>query len=505
MCFWEGRQGRANAETCVEYAFTEILGLNMSRSPFSIDERLFRANQREYLESVVTAEDKNWKNLFAQLRLAGMMVNSQYFTSTYSAVKSTFPWAFNLATQEGEHLHQWDFFQRDIWQGSRGLSLARFALKHVMEKHYGLQMDKESGSIDERLFPRVVLGRTHISPSAFGFNYWDRLFAESGLGGMIGSVPGLDGKTSKAFQLSYPWAFDLATEEGRHLHYWDFNSEGTWKGDRGSRLAVAAISHIFEKHLGLEMTPPEEDRESNIDKRLLSGDVDKFLRDNGFESWLKLCQAHLRIVDTMRKDVPGIGTGIRGILEFVYPWAFDLDSPEGRHLHFWTISLKFDSWEKTNDIIDAITHEVDREGWEISELPDLATEDWIVSVGLGGLLGTRFKHSRYEMIKFVYPETFQSGALGEADFKWLKTTDEKQPMRLIRAADYDAARVGIQGTNYILPTEYLDKYARKINDKEIGIFEKVEADDHVEFVLVAKFCIPTEETDRYKVAEIFSQ
>ena len=401
VCFWEGRQGRANAETCVEYAFTEILGLNMSRSPFSIDERLFRCKQKEFLGSVIAEGDKTWRALMVQLRLSGAL-DLPYFSSTYSLIRSTFPWAFNLATDEGDHLHPWDFRQNHMWSGYTGRSLARFALKHVMEKHYGLQMDRKNGLIDERLLPAP--GRTRISSEPFGFKSWEEMFREMDLFGMVRDCQGIDGKTSKAFQLSYPWAFDLTKDI--HLHSWAFTAEDRWKGEEGRKLAATTISHILEGHLGLKMTAPKEGVEASIDERLLKGEADRFLADNGFTDWAELFAAHLSIVYTMEQDIPAFKSrmGIRNVLEFVYPWAFDLDSPEGKHLHFWKIMLKVNSWEDPKDIVSAFKHEVQREGWGVSELPALVKEDWINSVGLGGLWSTKFGFRRLEMIRSVYPE-----------------------------------------------------------------------------------------------------
>lgn len=491
--FLVGFQGRLNAQICLRDAFQNILGLVIDEASRKIDPRLFVDEQFNFLRMVVKhPEKKHWHQLFLELRLFSSLHLFEH--SPAKMIEMSYPWMFDLNTPEGQHLHPWDFITRDEWVGKGRINLAVTAIRHTFEKHLGLIMDESSLTIDSRLKP---LRKANVSdeatslPRLFGKSHWMELWTAHGLGKMVAIVPEFNRKTCLAIRTAYPWAFNLATDEGKHLHSWEFVQTSLWSGEKGAELAGEALRHVLEKHLGLKMKPPTpEDPAFSIDERLIQGDAADFLSSAGDQDWLSFTNHHLLFLVEIRKDRPDFPRYIGRVFEWLYPWAFDLTTPEGQHLHFWRIGRP--NWEKPKDIQTAVKHEVRREGWRTAQLPVKATRDWFKQAGLGGLLG-KFESDRIKLLTRVYPK------LSEADFTGLRTSEATSPMKSFRPYTAHILRLSMEGRVYCLPENFSrGKFAKKINDREIGIFERREK----EFHLVATFpAIPNPSGKYFHIAE----
>lgn len=474
--FWQGTQGQINAAACMEYGLKEVLGLKFDRETRTIDPLLLERHQKTLLATKVNHPRKNWQNLFQEIRLLGCLSIPEFENSPALALMRSFPWAFDLNTDEGKHMHAWDFIVKDPWEGEKGYNLALTAIRHVFEKHLGIVMDAGTGTIDERMMPeqgtKFPEKYTRL-PRLFGCTQWWELFEKEGIVGPLIGVERFNNKAFLALYHAYKWAFDLNTPEGKHLHPWDFVQTGLWAGPEGRELAKTALTHVICSHLGLRMVPPApRTGQFAIDERLLNGDMRAFFSANGVSNWTELLNDRLLFVNEINNSNPSLPKSFHQTFKWIFPWAFCLGMPEGMHAHPWNISTEFD-WVNERDVIDAVTHEVNRENWTITELPEKATTEWFKKVGLGGLLD-RFSN-RVNLFKFVYKEQFDNGTLNEADFPNLQTGGEKRPYKAIApATSYGrkAAVFTMEGANYNLPAEYAGCCAQKMDDGIIGIFKK---------------------------------
>ncbi|MFA5097455.1 MAG: hypothetical protein WC490_02360 [Candidatus Margulisiibacteriota bacterium] len=497
--FWTGAQGFANSIVCIDHGIRNILGLVMSEDPLLIDPRLFREGQGAFLAETVTAQDKNWQNLFMQIKLLGAVTRvPEHQQSCATAFFNTYPWAFDLNTEERNHLHPWDFIQRDMWRDEKGYEMGITAVRHGLERHAGLNMDEANCSIDSRLFPEPgskFPERYTALPRVFGFSQWIDLFSELGLAGAMQGVPAFERKHSCALYHAYPWAFDLDTEEGSHLHFWDFVQVGLWESGLGQSLVEKSLRHVLESHLGLRMVPPGDrgPEQFYIDERLLKGRMDLFLAENGVSTWPDLINEHMMFLRAIREDLPDFPKDIAGVFQLLYPWAFDLSTPEDCHAHPWQVALEARWYSAVgemdlNRIAAALRHEVDREGWDISRLAEKVTPLWLKESGLGGILDIFGRV--VDLIKAVYADDYGSAAALEAGFRGLHDMAEDVRARTISSGvyyDQQIARVNIGGTLYTLPGEFAGMVAKMIGGNMIGVMRAVDVDGKKDLVLVATF------------------
>ena len=151
------------------------------------------------------------------------------------------------------------------------------------------------------------------------------------------------------------------------LFRWAFGKAGLDKAWSKS------LRHVLESHLGLRMVPPGDRGPERfyIDERLLKGRMDLFLAENGVSTWPDLINEHMMFLRAIREDLPDFPKDIAGVFQLLYPWAFDLSTPEDCHAHPWQVALEARWYSAVgemdlNRIAAALRHEVDREGWDIS-------------------------------------------------------------------------------------------------------------------------------------------
>lgn len=296
-----------------------------------------------------------------------------------------------------------------------------------------------------------------------------------------------------AMNAAYPWAFNLDTAEGHHLHPMDFQTTDLWTGKKGEVLARKTIAHVLESHMGLEMVPSGKDHpEGIIDKRLINKNIKEFLRMNGAEEWRDLYQRQLLFIMQIVEDRPELKGNFARLFKWVYPWAFDLSKPEGQHLHVWDIALEF-NWNHDSDVKEALMHEVKREGWTLNELPKKVTKEWLVSVGLAGL-ADRFSEDKMSLLKFVYPQAFINGAIRETDFINIPTTVKKQPMKKISSYKMFKETRGFIAVNkvkYVLPKKMIGLTARLVG-ANIMVYEERIFRGRIKYVPVYSFIAETD-------------
>ena len=169
----------------------------------------------------------------------------------------------------------------------------------------------------------------------------------------------LRGNSVRMLKAVWPWMFDLTTAETLHLHENDLICSGVWETGASENRAKELIAHVFERHLGLKMIPPVPGRpEYYIDERLLSGNVDQFLISCGVNSWTKFNERYLLFVRQIALELNTVPKGIPRLLRWIYPWAFDQTTPEGKHLH---------------------PHDIGRFSWDIADSEPLCFIKWILT------------------------------------------------------------------------------------------------------------------------------
>ncbi|MBU0672197.1 MAG: DUF4046 domain-containing protein, partial [Candidatus Margulisbacteria bacterium] len=167
--FWSGRQGQLNMIICFRYLLEQKLGFQMQRSPQIIDSRFFRQNQGEFLVSEVGKED--WTAFCAKYKLGGGL-NLTFANSFSQLIRTSYPWAFNLNSKEGSHLHPDDFRTNDTWQGSKGRKLAGRMADHRFRRHLGLTMDEKTKTFD----PRLLRENQAELLASLGYTCWRDVF-----------------------------------------------------------------------------------------------------------------------------------------------------------------------------------------------------------------------------------------------------------------------------------------------------------------------------------------
>lgn len=229
--FWSGRQGRLNMIICFRYALETHCGLEMQRSPRVIAPQLFRRAQPDFLRRHCGSED--WTAFVARFKLHGGFAQT-FSNSINNLVRAAYPWAFDLNTPEGQHLHPDDFRHNNLWFGPQGKRIAWRMVDHRFRRHLGLTMDKKTRTFDQRLLRE---GQAQLL-TELGHGCWRDVFNAEGLGGLLASRPEFHSKVGLVLAWRYPWAFDLNTPEGQHLHSHDFEDRAVFPTDAMLRTAL---------------------------------------------------------------------------------------------------------------------------------------------------------------------------------------------------------------------------------------------------------------------------
>jgi len=154
-----------------------------------------------------------------------------------------------------------------------------------------------------------------------------------------------------------------------------------------------------------------------------------------------------------------------GCLRELYPWAFDLEKPEGKHVHFWRL-INESRWS-ADAMRSAILHSLKEDGLSASDLP-VVEKLWFRRKGMGGIFdrfGAVVRIARYAM----GPE-FDDGTLTEDMFK-------AKNMRLVppflKVTSYVSDFYGkatIDGRHYCFPKKYIGLFARRISSDYGGLY-----------------------------------
>lgn len=204
---WKGKTGLELARKATKWLIEEKLKWSDGEIKAKLSQEVFKANG-----------------------LRGMLAIC-FENSPYKAIENAYPGRFK----------PWEFTQLGMWQGEKGLELAREATKWLIEEILGWS--------DEEIKNKLTLDT----------------FKEHGLGGMV----------SRCFNNSVIHAIENAYL-GR-FKPWDFRWNGMWQGDEGLKLAKQAIKWLIEGKL----------RGSKKDiKEKLSG---KIFTENGLSGMLTQC------------------------------------------------------------------------------------------------------------------------------------------------------------------------------------------------------------------------
>jgi hypothetical protein len=355
--FWNGWQGKLNFIICFTYLLEEKFKIKMNRSTRQIDQRLLRKNQSEFLRGACGKED--WVDFMSQHKLAGGFY-STFGNSTILLMRNCFPWAFNMNTPEGEHLHLDEFRQNNLWVGEKAEKIARRVADHKIRKHLGLIFDPSTHTFDQRLLREnqtaFLASKEHTC--------WRDLFNEEGLGGLLAS----------------------------------------------------------------------------------------------------------------RKD---LGDKIGNVFKWLYPWAFDWDKPEGEHLHPYDFEAK-DAFASDKDLREAVLHEIKNEGWELKDLPQKINEKWLIEHGLESVAYI----AKLELFRRAFASEFESGLFSEADFhnqgtmRKLKVTAFRKIQRQ-KARNTTYGIIHIEKKVYYFPEIMIGNYARK-ESSEHGVIYAVKKETREE-------------------------
>ncbi|MDD5382042.1 MAG: hypothetical protein PHH60_00065 [Candidatus Margulisbacteria bacterium] len=250
--FWAGWQGQLNFVICLRYVLEQKYGIKMQRSPRTIDPRLFKRNQGDFLRGIIGKED--WTDFLAKSKLHGGFART-FVNSISSAMRMAYPWAFNFNTPEGAHLHLDDFRTNDLWQDSRGLQVAWRMVDHRVRKHLGIMMDERTQTFD----PRLLRANQAEMLASLGQACWRDVFIAEGLGGLLASAPQFNNKVGQVLKWRYPWAFDRSKPEGEHLHAHDFEEKMVFTS--GEELREALLHETDQEGWTLRELPQRINKE----------------------------------------------------------------------------------------------------------------------------------------------------------------------------------------------------------------------------------------------------
>jgi len=174
---WQGEEGLELAKEATKWLIEEI-----EKIPF------------HEIPQKVTAK------MFADNGLAGMLANA-FNASPYLAVENAYPDKFK----------KWEFTQQRMWQGEKGLKLAKEATIWLIE---------EIEKIPFHEIPQKITAK---------------MFADNGLAGMLAVI--FNGSPYLAVDNAYPGKFKK----------WEFTQIGMWEGDEGLKLAKEATKWMIEE------------------------------------------------------------------------------------------------------------------------------------------------------------------------------------------------------------------------------------------------------------------
>ncbi len=420
--FWNEYQGKVNFSICLRWIMMHLNGPENGVSVESVIKRLStNEGHNAFLRDEVEGKEKNWFKFFQQERVRLLApVQSLFNNNACEAFKFSFPEAFDLYTPEGQHLHFWDFESKK-GKGAHRLDDARQAFVHTFQNHIFINGKK-------LVFPRDAVPETRLPelqrftylPRRTGTDSWTSFFKKYNLYGVIQWVPELERSHYLHLLEFFPWAFNLDTEEGAHLHEFDFINPEKWEGYEGVELAKKSVRHMLEKHFDLKMSAPRFIGDSYyIDTRLVEGRIRDFLSACGAAEWRRLLTGQLYFLKRAQQINPHVPGNIVNVFKWVYPWAFDLSTPEGSHAHFWQIALEH-PWAGIGEIRTIIIHELAADGITMDEIPSKATEKWFIGKRLKSVVNM-FK-GKAKLFRAIFPEAFESGQFTDGMFnqrnKW---------------------------------------------------------------------------------------
>jgi len=390
--FWDGENGKEHLRVLTRYLFEQKIGLVIDKETRTIDPRLFRAGQKRFLKDQGVPD---WPQLFARYKLTGGLgepLDSEH--SIIEVFQRVYPWIFDYDTPEGQHLHFTDF-KFPITDEARIKKMKVNEFRHILEKHAGLRMDETGRVIDTRLLD------TKQYLASQGISRWADFMVR------FGSINLIYGQYQSSFYLimrdAYPWAFDLTTAEGSHLHPWDFSYKRIWAGRAGRKMARAAVRHVFQKHLGLV-----DEAERSFDERLQPKNHGRlFSARKVKEGWRELLA---------QEDLAGMYATVykKSFLEMMedaFPWLFDLDAEEGRHLHAWEfVSMnKWQGKEGKRLIRSGLHHVAQRHlglSLEREALLEGLTRKALVDNGFTDHMRREYGYNRKSIFRIAFPVIF---------------------------------------------------------------------------------------------------
>jgi hypothetical protein len=118
-----------------------------------------------------------------------------------------------------------------------------------------------------------------------GVRGWYSLFAKYGLVGDIYHET-LGGSIFSVLKKYYPGWLDLESEEGKHLHFWEFFGQGVKISDLDDEKIRIAVEHLAFKHRRLKRKR----------QALLEGFTLKMIEEEGAESLLEACNRSVAMI-----------------------------------------------------------------------------------------------------------------------------------------------------------------------------------------------------------------
>jgi RNA polymerase sigma factor for flagellar operon FliA len=402
--FWKGEKGKLHQIILTRYLFENKLGLVMDENTRTIDKIFMRGGHKDFLTNQGVA---GWDEFFAKHKLKGMMLRSLNMpNSIVEVLENAYPWAFDYNAAEGQHIHYSDFMRfPSIKDPVKRMQMVRREFRHIFEKHLGFVMDEENGIIDPRLMsPKSQADYLQVE----GVNQWSKYFDKYGYRSVVHTFFG--DSFAMALMKSYAWAFRLKNKS--HLHFWEYPMQGREKAPGAERLVLVGVRHVLEEHYGLKMV------DGNIDERLLtSKGIENFSKQIGIQ-WGELFEIN-NLSAVIRFFHSTVAT-----LKKAYPLAWDLNTQEGSHIHYWHFNRAIERDDKSME--EAIRHAiekhwclVDKDKNEISSMLDPANHwrifekfnvnNWkelFENEGLGGVFAGEFGVSIKRVLEKYYPWVF---------------------------------------------------------------------------------------------------
>lgn len=217
-------------------------------------------------------------------------------------------------------------FPNGFWQGWQGEVNLGILIDYLFNQKLGITMDFTGGK--KTIDPRLIKGDHQDLLRSFGHTCWDSLFQEYKLLG--GAYQLFDYSVGRAVLATFSWAFDPSTPEGEHAHPWDFVFQSSRQASDASLIKLNAVRHILRCHAGLLL----EEEGRRIDPRLFPAAQGAFLREHKAETWTEFFRIFGLGKFTRWGEGKEAEQKIFQLLKEAFPWLFDLNTPEGKHLHY---------------------------------------------------------------------------------------------------------------------------------------------------------------------------